>query len=154
MATTKALYASSASITISFNSLTNGSGRESTAVDNSSNLYLDAHVRVSAAVGSVSGGPQVLVYAYGSEDGSLYPDTVTGSDANISLENPTVIRLATVIPTPTSSKTYESDVFSIARLYGGVLPRKWGIVVVNQTGATLSGSGNSASYTGIQLQAV
>jgi hypothetical protein len=153
VATTKAAYASSASITITLNSLGSGSARESTAIDNTSNLYLDAHVRVTVNVGSVTGAPQALVYAYGSEDGSLYPDTVTGSDAGITLENPTVIRLAATIPTPTGSKAYESDVFSIARLYGGVLPRKWGIVVVNSTGAALSGSGNSASYTGINLTA-
>lgn len=151
MATTKVAYASSASLTITLNSLGNGSARESTAIDNSSNLYLDAHVRVSISAGSVSGAPLVSVYAYGSEDGSVYPDPVTGSDAAITLENPTVLRLATVIPTPTSSKVYESDVISIARLYGGVLPRKWGLVVVNSTGASLAGSNNSASFTGITL---
>ena len=91
MATTKVAYASSASLTITLNSLGNGSARESTAIDNSSNLYLDAHVRVSISAGSVSGAPLVSVYAYGSEDGSVYPDPVTGSDAAITLENPTVL---------------------------------------------------------------
>ena len=43
---------------------------------------------------------------------------------------------------------------SIARLYGGVLPRKWGIVVVNSTGAALAGSNNSACFTGINLVSV
>jgi hypothetical protein len=142
-------YSTSTAITITLNSLGSASARESTAVDNSSNLYKDAHVRVTVNVGSVSGGPQVLVYAYGSEDGTVYPDPATGSDAAITLESPTVMTLARVIPTPTSSKAYESDVISIARLYGGALPRKWGIVVVNQTGAALAGSGCSASYTGI-----
>jgi len=154
VATTKALYASSVSITISFNSLGDGNARESTAIDNSSNLYLDAHVRVSFSVGTVANEKRCLVYAYGSEDGSTYPDTVTGSDAAITLETPPVIQLAFVVPTPTSSKVYESDVFSIARLFGGVLPRKWGIVVANRSGAALAGSNNSASYTGVQLQSV
>ena len=102
-------------------------------------MYLDAHVRVTVNVGSVSGSPQVLVYAYGSEDGSTFPDTITGSDAAVTLEDPTVLRLAIIIPTPTSSKVYESDVISIARLYGGVLPRKWGILVKNSTGASFRG---------------
>ena len=151
MATTKAAYASSVAMTITLNSLGNGSARESTAIDNGTNLYLDAHVRVTVNVGSVTGSPQVLVYAYGSEDGSTYPDTVTGTDAAVTLEAPTVLRLAAVIPTPTSSKAYESDVISIARLYGGVLPRKWGIVVQNGTGASFAGSGCSAAYTGLHL---
>jgi len=142
-------YSTSASITITLNSLGSASARESTAIDNSSNLYKDAHVRVTVNVGSVSGSPQVLVYSYGSEDGTVYPDPATGSDAAITLETVPVMRLAAVIPTPTSSKAYESDVISIARLYGGALPRKWGLVVVNSTGAALAGSGNSASYTGI-----
>ena len=154
MATLKATYASSASFTITLNSLGNGSARESTAIDNGTNLYLDAHVRVTVSVGSVSGSPLVHIYAYGSEDGSVYPDTVTGSDAAVTIEDPTVLRWAIAIPTPTSSKAYESDVISIARLYGGVLPRKWGIVVVNMTGAALAGSGNSASFTGIHLVSV
>jgi hypothetical protein len=154
MATTKAAYASSASITITLNSLGSTNARESTAIDNGTNLYLDAHVRVTVNVGSVSGSPVVHVYAYGSEDGSTYPDTVTGSDAAVTLEDPTVLRLAAVIPCPTSSKAYESDVLSIARLYGGVLPRKWGIVVKNSTGAAFSGSGCSAAYTGLHLTTV
>src|SRR5262245_48908092 len=128
-------YSSSTSITITLNSLGSASARESTAIDNSSNLYKDAHVRVTVNVGSVSGSPQVLVYSYGSEDGTVYPDPATGSDAAITLETVPVMRLAAVIPTPTSSKAYESDVISIARLYGGALPRKWGLVVVNSTGA-------------------
>ena len=151
MATTKLAYATSTSITISFNSKGDGTGRESTAIDNSSNLYLDAIVRVSVAVGTVANEKRVLVYAYGSEDGSVYPDTVTGSDADITLENPSVLTLACAIPVPSNSKTYESDAFSIARLYGGVMPRKWGIVVVNRSGAALSGSGNTASFTGVTL---
>ena len=151
MATTKLAYATSTSITITFNSLADGSARESTAVDNSSNLYLDALVRVSVAVGTVANEKRVLVYAYGSEDGSTYPDPLTGSDAAASLENPTVVTLACVIPTPSNSKTYESDAFSIARLYGGIVPRKWGLVVVNRSGAALSGSGNTASFTGVTL---
>ena len=154
MATLKATYASSASFTITLNSLGNGSARESTAIDNGTNLYLDAHVRVTVSVGSVSGSPQVHIYAYGSEDGSVYPDTVTGSDAAVTMEDPTVLRHAISIPTPTSSKAYESDIISIARLYGGVLPKFWGIVVVNLTGASLAGSGNSASFTGIHLVSV
>lgn len=151
MATTKLAYSSSNSITITLNSLADGAAREATAIDNSSTLALDALVRVSVAVGTVAGEKRVLVYAYGSEDGSTYPDTITGSDAGVTLENPTVLTPAATIPVPSNSKTYESDVFSIARLYGGILPRKWGLLVVNKSGAALSGSGNAVSYTTVTL---
>lgn len=151
MATSKPSYGTSTAITISLNSRADGGAQESNSIDNSTNLYWDALVRVSVAVGTVAGEKRVLVYAWGSEDGSTFPDTITGSDANVTLENPTVLTPACTIPVPSNSKTYESDAFSIARLYGGNMPRKWGIVVVNKSGAALSGSGNSASYTGIGI---
>lgn len=151
MTTTKLSFGGSTSITCTLNNLASGIAQQSTLVDNTSDLFLDALVRVTVNVATVNNPKQVLVYAYGSEDGSTFPDTVTASDSIITLESPTVLQLAAIIPTPTSAKAYESDAFSIGRLYGGILPRKWGIVVSNTSGATLSSSGSSATYTGISL---
>lgn len=148
MSDIKQAFGGSTSITITANSLGSGSARESTAVDNSSNLYLDAIVRVSVSVGTVANPKEVRVYVYGSEDGSVYEDPCTGSDAAITLEDPPVTRLARVIPTPTSSKVYEA-LFSVAQCFGGSMPRKWGIIIDNQTGAALAASNNSASYSGV-----
>lgn len=151
MATTRVEYSTSNTITITLNSLTNGAARESLVIDNGTNKFLDAHVRVSVNAAAVSGTPQALVYSYGSEDGTTLPDPLTGTDTGTTLGDPTVLRLAGVIPTPVSSAIYESDVISIARLYGGLLPRKWGIVVVNNTGTTFNSTGCSASFTGLTL---
>src|SRR5262245_9746753 len=149
MADVKQEYGSSTALTIKLNSLGSGSARESAAVDNTgANKFLDALVRVSVSVGTVANPKEVRVYVYGSEDGSVYEDPATGSDAAITLEDPPVTRIAKVIPVPTSSKVYEA-VFPIAVLFGGSMPRKWGIIVDNQSGAALAASNNSASYPGI-----
>lgn len=148
MSDIKQAFGTSTSLTITLNSLGSGSARESTAVDNTSNLYLDAIVRVSISAGTVANPKEVRVYVYGSEDGSVYEDPVTGTDAAITLEDPPVTKLARIIPTPTNSKVYEA-LFSVAQCFSGVMPRKWGIIVDNQTGAALAASNNSASYTGV-----
>lgn len=148
MADVKQAFGTSTSITITLNSMASGGARESTVVDNSSNLFLDALVRVSVSVGTVGAPKEVRIYVYGSEDGTVYEDPATGSDAAITLEDPPVMKLARVIPTPSNSKVYES-VFTVAQCFGGIMPRKWGIVVENQTGAALAGSANSATYSGM-----
>jgi len=148
MSDIKQAFGGSTAITCTFNSLGSGSARESTAVDNTSNLFLDALVRVSASVGTVAAPKEVRVYVYGSEDGTTYEDPATGSDAALTLEDPPVMKLARVIPTPSNSKVYEA-LFSVAQCFGGVMPRKWGLVIENQSGAALAASNNSASYSGV-----
>lgn len=147
MADIKQAYGTSTALTITLNSLGSGAARESTVVDNGTNLFLDAKVRVTVNVGVVANPKEVVIYVYQSEDGTVYEDPATGTDAAITLEDPPVMRVARVIPTPTSSKAYEA-VFSVAAACGGSLPRKWGIVVSNQTGAALAATGNSASFSG------
>jgi hypothetical protein len=156
MAVTKVTYASSANFTITLASLASSAtaGRESSAVDNTSNLYLDAIVQVKVALqaGSPANDKKVYVYVYGSEDGSTYTDNATGSDAAITLRVPPNARLLGVIECPDSGAlTYESQPWLVAQAFGGLLPRKWGIIVRNYTGLTPSAteSDHSYKYTGI-----
>jgi hypothetical protein len=151
-------YAASANLTCSLapsgTGLAADGARESTAIDNSSNLYLDALVQlhVKLAAGSPSGDKAVYVYAYGSEDGTNYTDNATGSDAAITLRTPTNLKLIGAIACPDSGGlTYKSHPMSIAAAFGGVMPRKWGIVIQNKTGVAFDGTeGNHAKrYSGI-----
>ena len=75
MADIKAKYgASNQAITITINSLTNDAKRESGAVNNSVNCFLDALVQVKIATNTASdstGDKSVYVYAYGSADGKM-----------------------------------------------------------------------------------
>ena len=161
MADLKLKFGTSTAFTLTLASLASSStaGRESTAVDNTSNLFVDALVRLQCKLqtGSPANDKAIYVYAYGSEDGTNYTDPATGSDAAITLRAPTNLRLIGVISTPDSGGlTYKGGPFSVAQAFGGVLPRKWGIVVQNYSGVTLSATeGDHAyTYTGIHYQSV
>ncbi|HEY9014437.1 MAG TPA: hypothetical protein VIM84_05200 [Gemmatimonadales bacterium] len=124
-------------------------GRESTAVDNTSNKYLDyiCQVSVKLQTGTPASDKAVYIFAYGSVDGTNYTDNATGSDAAITLRDPTALRLVNVIPCPDAGAlTYESQPFSIAHAFGGVMPAKFGIVVRNYTGVTLSATESDHFY--------
>jgi hypothetical protein len=156
-ATTKTTYASSANFTITLASLASSAtaGRESTAIDNTTDLYIDAFVQVKVALtsGTPANDKKVYVYVYGSEDGTTYTDNATGSDAAITLRVPPNARLLGVIECPdvSSPTTYESQPWLVSQAFGGLIPRKWGIIVRNYTNLTLSASTSdySAKYTGI-----
>lgn len=157
MATIKSLYGTSTSITITLASLASGSSRESAAVDNTTNLFLDAlvYLAIPLATGTPAGDKAIYVYAAGSEDGTNYGDNATGSDAAITLRSPTNLRLIGVINTPDSGAvTYKSHPISVAAAFGGFLPRKWSIIVQNATGLALGTTGFTSTYTGIQTQSV
>jgi len=156
MAVSKITYSTSTAITISLASLANLSARESTVIDNSSNLYLDAivYLALDLNTGTPSQDQAFNIYFYGSEDGTNYTDNATGSDAPITLRSPTNLRGPFIIATPTSGGlVYKAVIGSVASYFGGVLPRKWGIVVENRCGVTLSGTeGNHIkSYTGLTI---
>jgi hypothetical protein len=148
----EAFGSSGQSITCTITSLTNTSQRQSTVVDNSSNLFLDAlvSVKVKTAGSSTSATGFVNVYAYGTVDGgTTYSDGASGSDGSITLTSPPNMRLIGVINCVANSTTYIGGPFSVAAAFGGILPQKWGIVVENLTGATLDGSVGAAEYQGV-----
>jgi hypothetical protein len=148
----KQVFGTSTGITITLASLASSAtaGRESAAVDNSSNLYVDALVTVTIdlAAGAPANDQAVYVYAAASEDGTTYTDNATGSDAAITLRTPTNLRVIGIINTPVDGAVY-TQVMSVAQAFGGILPRKWSIVVRNYSGQAFHSSGNSASYTGV-----
>ena len=161
MATTfKALYGTNnQSITITLASLAASAtvGRASTAVDNTSNLFLDALVFVEFETGTVSGNKQVLIYAYATVDGgTTYTEAVTGTDAGFTRFDPTNLRLVAVAPAVTNATVHKVGPFSVAQAFGGVLPDHWGIAVFNDTGASFSATAgnNKIIYQGIQAQGV
>lgn len=166
MATIKPAYTTSAAITITLASLATSStrvaGRESTVVDNTSNLFLDALVSGKVTTGtSPTAGKQIDVWVYASENGTAYPDVFDGTDSDETVTSENVrnaaLRLgATIIVDSTSDRTYWVAPFSIAALYGGNMPRKWGLFVTHDTGVNLNATGgnHAFSYTGMHLQSV
>lgn len=153
MTETKIKYGTSTALTITLNSLATSAtvGRQATVVDNGTNLFDDVYVTTIISTGTVSGPVSVNVYVSGSEDGTNYDQdsaVMGASDAGYTIDSPTNLKLAAVINTSTSSKVYNAT-FSVASLFGGVMPRKWTVVVCQNTGGALAGSGNSMSYTGV-----
>jgi hypothetical protein len=153
MATVSADYGTdNQSITCTITSLSSGSSRQSTAISNTSNLYLDAlvFVKVKTASSATSSSGYISIYAYGTVDGgSTYSDGATGSDGSITLTSPPNMRLLGIINTVANSTTYYGGPFSVASCFGGNLPAAWGIVVVNNSGNTLDAAVGSSYYQGL-----
>lgn len=137
-------------LTCTVASLTDGSARESTAVDNTTNLYLDALVmaKFTTSTGTISNPKTVFLYVYGTNDGgTTYPDNVTGSDAAITLDSPTQLKLLGAVYCTAVSTAYIGGPWSVAACFGGKLPGKWGIVALNDTGVSLSATGGDHAIT-------
>lgn len=154
MSDIKTAYGSNGqTITITLTSLGATSARESTVIDNTSNLFLDALVQVTTktGAGSPANDKALYVYAYGTVDnGTTYPDTVTGSDAAITLNSPTQLRLIGTLAMPSTATTYKSPPMSVAAAFGGVLPAKWGIVCLNSsTALSATGGDHAVKYQGV-----
>jgi len=140
-------------ITITVDSLAASTtvGRASTVVDNSSNLYLDALVSgvfVSSS-SALAGSKSAYIFAYALLDGSShYTDGVSGSDAGFTRTDPPNLPLVAQVNMPSTSSSYRFGPYSIAMVFGGVLPDHWGVVVFNDTGQAFS-TGNSITYQGV-----
>src|SRR4051794_15534221 len=122
MASIKSAYGSSnQSITCTLASLANAAARASTAVDNTSNLFLDAlvTVKVKSGASSTSATGTVNVYAYGTADGgSSYPEGITGTDAGATLTSPANVKLIGVLNVVANATTYQSEPMSVAAAFG------------------------------------
>lgn len=166
MADLKTKYANAATITITLAALatsaTRVAGRESTAVDNSSNLYVDALVSGKITTGTSPTAGFIDIWVYGSHDETpTYMDVLDGTDSaeTFTDENSrnSAMKLAHVIaPDTTSDQVYWVSPFSVAALFGGVMPRFWGLFIAHSTGVNLNATGGNHEfkYSGIHLQSV
>lgn len=153
MASILTAYGSSnSSITITLTTLADSAARQSTAIDNSTNLFLDALVflKLKSGASSVSATGVANIYAFGTADGgTTYTEGAGASDAAITLVSPTNLRFVGSVNMVANATIYDGGPFSIAAAFNGVLPQKWGIVVENKTGAAFDGSVASAWYQGV-----
>ena len=150
MTTASMLYGSKVTMTMTLASLASDTnlvaGRESTAVDNKdTDDAIDALVGGTVTTGtSPTASRQIEVWAYGSYDDTNFSGGATGSDANLTPGEKTLMKLLTVIPTvSTSDKAYKWGPFSVAQAFGGILPVQWGIFIVHNTGVALNATGGN-----------
>lgn len=156
MATATPVYGTPTAMTISLASLASDTnlliGRESTALDQKDTL--DAVDIIIGGKVTTGTGPtasrQIEVWCYASYDDTEFTASASGSDAGLTVtaESKTLMRLVTIIPTNSTSDTaYKWGGFSIANLFGGVIPVQWGIFIVHNTGVNLnSTAGNHEVY--------
>lgn len=145
----KNAYATKATITCTLTSLANGSSRESDVVDNTTNKYKDALVRIKSK-GQASGTGVIRVFVYGALGDTDYTDLATGADAAFTagLRNSAFLG-AVQMNAATSAVT--AGPYSVAAAFGGILPSKWGLVFLNNSGAALSATGGDhvVEYEGV-----
>ena len=156
--TVKMVYGTSnQAITITLTSLASAGTQGSAAIDNTTNLYLDAlvFVKVKTNAAGTSATGYVSIYAYGTADGgTTYSDGVTGTDAAQTLTSPPNLRLVGVCNAVANATTYSCGPFAVSPAFSGILPDHWGIVVQNNTGAALDATVGSAWYQGAQAQVI
>jgi hypothetical protein len=134
-------YIGSTTATITLDSLANGSGRGSTAIDNTSVKAISADIMVQITTNATSGTSAtgyLSVYLIRSDDGTNYEGGFAGTDGAYTPTN--AILLGTI--SAVANNTFYSKVFDTAEM-GLSLPQKYCIGVVNSTGASLKASGNA-----------
>lgn len=156
-------YSTTTTITMNLSGLaasaTYITGRESTQVDNTSTQYIDAIVHGDFTVGTtpaITGG--LAVYVWGSEVslGTTPLKTLDGTDSDESLTTTELGMLKFASFTPvlvnTSDTQYFIAPFSVAALFGGVMPKFWGLYVAHSTTAALrtnAANTNSFNFVGV-----
>ena len=158
-------------ITITLASLATSStlvaGRESTVVTNVSNLYVDALVSGQITTGTTpTTAKSILVYVYAplkvASSTFTYPiattTALTAADAAATFEAEQLFQLrlaAAAVVNATSDRAYSFAPFSVAALFGGVLPLKWGLFVTHNTAVNLNATAGNHwfHYTGIKYTA-
>lgn len=133
----KSVFGAKTTITCTLTSLANTTGgRESTVIDNTANLFLDALVRILTK-GQASGVNLLDVYVYFSLADATYTDGATGADAAFTVANRLNVKYLGSVKM-NAAVAVQAGPFSIAQACGGILPSKWGLIFVNNSGAALS----------------
>jgi hypothetical protein len=145
-------YGSKTAITLTLTSIATGTGgRASTVVSNTANKYDDAVIQIQTN-GSAAGNTGTLdFYVYTALGDTTYTDGATGSDAAFTVANRlNAVWVGSVVLNGTTAVTCTLP-RSIAACFGGIMPEKWGLIAVNNSGAALSATaGNHViSYQGI-----
>ena len=148
MSDVKSNYPAAADVTITLANLASDTnllaGRESTAVDNSSNLYLDYLISGKITAGtSPTTARSIQVWAVGSWDGSTWPDIFDGSDSTETItsanhKNSVCRFIAEMATDATSDRVYHFGPVSVASAFGGVMPKSFVVFVVHNTAVNLN----------------
>jgi hypothetical protein len=163
-------YASSVAITITLapagvglaSSTTWVAGRESTAISNTTNNYVDYRVAGKITTGtSPTNNTEIRIYGYAAHnDTPDYPDVFDGVDSAETVTNTQILdqlpRLGASLVSSGSNVAYPfTQLLTIAEAYGFV-PKNWGIFVAHNTAVALNGteSNHELDYTGAYFTSI
>lgn len=128
-----------------------GVGRQSTLVDNSTNLYFSALVSLNIHVGTTPTANS-LIYVYlirsNADTTAIADDNAGASDAGLTIVNAPL--LGVIICNAATTGANYRKLFDTAFL--GDLGPKWGIAIVNSTGVALNASEGAYSWIGKDAQ--
>jgi hypothetical protein len=171
MATQTINYGATTQITMNLSGLASSAtwvaGRESNEIDNTTNKFVDALVQGSISVGtSPTANTVINVFVYGSDtslttspidvfDGVDSAETIASGAGSATGILYSMFRLGAAINvlSTTSDAAYPVAPFSIAQLFGGVMPKYWGLYVAHNTGQNLRADAvntNSFDFVGIK----
>lgn len=156
MATQTVNFGTRVALTITPASLANGAYRESTEVDNSTTKAVDGVLHGKLTTGtSPTVNTTLTVYVAGSDGTTARVGNLTGTDSTITpAGEQTQFEIGRVITVDaTSNHTYEFYIGSIAALFGGVMPNKFSVIVLNSSGVALNATGGNhdIEYTPIKF---
>jgi hypothetical protein len=139
-------------------STTTGVAASGPATTSTTNNIVDAMVTVAVTLGAITptASTNILIWAYGSENGTTFCGAQSGSvealgtdsAETIDVDGNNLVYLGS-IHCHTASIQLLSKPMSIASAFGGIMPRKWGIIIQNQTGLALAASGHGVEYSEI-----
>lgn len=142
-------YGSKTSILMAMTSITSATGAQSTVIDNTATLYLDSRVFVIS--NGIAGGTALLdFFVYSGLGDTTYTDGATGTNGSFTSANRRNSRYLGSIQM-NSTTTVKGELPGVASAFGGVMPDKWGLIALNNSGATL---GAGATDHGVWYQGV
>ena len=165
MAVTTITYGTKTAITIDFANVASSStltaGVESNEISNASNQYDDVLVQGKVYPGTTpTSGKTIAVYVWGSDvslatvaldvlDGTASAETITNEGVRNAFLK---LGAAVTLTAATSNQEHPVGPFSVASLFGGTMPKFWGLFITHDTAVNSYNNAvntNAFNYTGI-----
>lgn len=131
-------------------------------MDNTTNKYMDCLVNVDGITGHASTAPtvgqQIVLYCWGADTslGTTAIDVLDGTDSAETLSHVSVLNSlrfagSAMVTVATAGLVYYIQPFSVASLFGGVMPKYWGLFLAhNHTGALAASQSGLFSFNGVK----
>jgi hypothetical protein len=155
MANINIKYGAKTAITVTLTSLAaTPAGRQSVYVDNTANQYFDALVRIQTK--GTAGSVNLLdVFVYSALGDTTFTDGCTGTDVAFTPANRRNAKPLGSVQMDTTPGAVQG-MWSVRAAFNGVMPDRWGLIFINNSGAALSATGTDhvVEYEGVYGQSV